>query len=246
MYDRFWFPGRWVGAVSFILGPLLLLLAVVLRLPSFFFFAPPRLETLQAHTTFFPLELAAVEAHPALMIASYGAFLAGNMLMWPAVVILCTLIGARSPRWALWGGTLTIFGLFARTFHAGVDHFAFQLVHVRSLQLATEAVGDSYTAVSYGPLNLIGVLGFAVLLGWPLLAIGAYRAGTLGLVRSVALGLTAALMPGVLKGSTVMSVIATGGLCVALLPLGIQMLRRHPGPSGSDAAKADGTGPAAA
>ncbi|MBI2404297.1 MAG: hypothetical protein HYV20_16485 [Gemmatimonadetes bacterium] len=42
----------------------------------------------------------------------------------------------------------------------------------------------------------------------------------------MALGLMAALMSGVLKGSTMASVAATTGLCVAPVPLGIQVLRR--------------------
>jgi hypothetical protein len=133
-----------------------------------------------------------------------------------------------------------------RTFHAGVDHFAFQLVHVQNLGRATQAVADSYTAVSCGPFSLIGVLGFAVLFGWPVLANGAYRSGLLGMLRSVALGLMAALMAGVLKGSTVVSVVATAGLSIALVPLGIQMLLGHGGPSGHDAATPGPAGSAAA
>lgn len=217
------------------LAPLLLLLAVVLRLPFFFSSIPPgRLEALKAQGTFFPLELAAVQVHPGLMGASYGSFLAGNILMWPAIATIARLIGAKKPVWALWGGALTILGLFERTFHAGVDHFAFQLFHVQDLQLATKAVADSYVAVSYGPFDLIGALGFVVLFGWPILAIGAYRSGTLGLIRSVGLSSMAALMAGVLKGSTTMSIVATAGVCVALMPLGLQILLGRVEPSRRD------------
>jgi hypothetical protein len=66
------------------------------------------------------------------MITSYNIFVAGNILMWPAIVTLAKLIGAKRPGWAVWGGTLVVFGLFARTFHAGIDHFAFQLVRVQN------------------------------------------------------------------------------------------------------------------
>lgn len=106
----------------------------------------------------------------------------------------------------MWGGTLAMLGLFARTFHAGVDHLAFQLVHVQGLEVATQAVRDSY-----GANHIVKTLNPAIMLGWIVLAIGAYRAGTLGLVRSVALGLMACLMMGVLKGSSIVSVIAAGG-----------------------------------
>jgi hypothetical protein len=225
-----WFPGRWIGGGSLILGPLLLLAGVVLRLPTFYGLAPEELAALQAEPTFFPLELAAFEALPRLIVASYGVFLAGNILMWPAIFTLATLIGRRRRGWAMWGGALAIFGLFARTFHAGVDHLAFQLVQVQNLESATQAVGDSYVAISYGPFNLVGVLGFAVFLGWVLLALGAYRSQTLGLWRSLALGLTALLFQGVLKGSTFLSVVESAGLCIALVPLGVHVLWGYPDP----------------
>lgn len=40
-----------------------------------------------------------------------------------------------------------------------------------------------------------------------------------------------ALMIGVLKGSSLMSVISAGGLCLAMVPLGFKVLREHPTPS---------------
>jgi hypothetical protein len=218
------FPGRWVGAGSLVVAPILLLLGMVLRLPVFLSLPPERLEALRG-PTFFPVQLAAAEAHPTLVLVSYGSVLAGTILLWPAVVTLAGLIGTKHPRWALWGGSLTLLGLFARTFHAGVNHLAFQLVRVQGLQPATDAIRDAYRAISYGPLDLIGLLGFAVFFGWPVLAIGAYLSGVLGLVRSLALGFMAALMAGVLKGSTDVSVVATAGLCLALVPLGIELLR---------------------
>ena len=55
----FWFPGRWVGGVALIAGPVLLLSGVL---------------------------LAAFAAHPTRMVGSYSLFLAGNMLLWPAVL----------------------------------------------------------------------------------------------------------------------------------------------------------------
>lgn len=186
-----WFPGRWIGGSSLIVGPLLLLTGILLRLRFHFFF---------------PQQLAAVQEHPTLMFASYSMFLAGIILLWPAVATLAWLIGRSRPGWAMWGGTLAMLGLFARTFHAGVDHLAFQLVHVQGLEVATQAVRDSY-----GANHIVKTLNPAIMLGWIVLAIGAYRAGTLGLVRSVALGLMACLMMGVLKGSSIVSVIAAGG-----------------------------------
>jgi len=80
------------------------------------------------------------------MVTSYSFFLAGNILLWPAVATLARLIGANRPGWGLCGGTLVIFGLFAGTFHAGVDHLAFQIVRAQNLELATKTVASSYGA----------------------------------------------------------------------------------------------------
>jgi hypothetical protein len=66
---------------------------------------------------------------------------------------------------------------------------------------------------------------------WMVLAIGAYLSGLLGLIRSIALGLMSALMIGVLKGSSLLSLVATGGLCIALVPLGVKVLLDEPRPS---------------
>jgi len=203
--NDFWFPGRWVGGIALVLAPVLLLTGVLLRIRFPFFF---------------PEQLAAYQSSPTLIFASYSAFLAGNIVLWPAVITLARLIGLTRPSWAIWGGSFVIFGLFARTFHAGIDHLAFQLVNVQGLDSAVAAISESY-----GAFHIVSVLSGTIMLGWVLLAIGAFLSGILGAVRAVALGLMAILMLGVLKGSTVVSVVATTGLCVAMCPLGISVLK---------------------
>jgi len=96
MRDHSWFPGRWIGGGSLALGPLLLLIGVVLRIPFNFFF---------------PAQLAAFDGHPVVMAASYGTFAAGNVLLWPGIVTLALLISAKEPSLAVWGGTLAILAL---------------------------------------------------------------------------------------------------------------------------------------
>ena len=208
--EEYWFPGRWVGGTAMIFGSLFLLAGVLLRLQFHFFF---------------PQQLAAFQEHPTLITASYSFFLAGNIVLWPAIVTLAKLIGATKPAWALWGGTLVMFGLFARTFHAGVDHLAFQLVPAQDLPAAIKIM-----AGSYGAFHIVSSLNFAILFGCIVLALGAYLSGTLGLLRSIALGSMAALMIGVLKGSSVTSVVCVTGLSIALVPLGVAVLRAPPRP----------------
>ena len=204
------FPGRWLGAASLILGPLLLLTGVVLRLRFDFFF---------------PAQLEAAAAHPTLMFAAYSAFLCGVILLWPGIIVLAQRIGRTHPRWGLWGAALVIFGLFARTFHAGADHLAFQLVRIEGVEPAVRVIQSSY-----GAPHIVKTLNAAILFGWLVLAVGAYRSRTLGLVRSVALALMAGLMMGILKGSSMISVVSAAGLCVALVPLGLETLRADPRP----------------
>ncbi|GAB3935850.1 hypothetical protein [Larkinella terrae] len=209
-WEEDWFPGRWVGGVSLVIAPLLLLAGELLRFPFDFFF---------------PSQLKAFDQHPVQLTTAYSLFLSGNILLWPAIGTVAKLIGRSKPGWAVWGGTLVILGLFARTFHYGINHLAFQLVRVQNLEQATKAVADSY-----GAFHVVSVLSGAIMAGWVVLAIGAYQSGTLGLIRSVALGAMSALMLGVLKGSSAVSVLATSGLCVALIPLGFKVLTGGPKP----------------
>ena len=209
--DAFWFPGRWVGGCSLVVGPLLLLVGALLRVQFDFFF---------------PAQLAAAKAHPVLIPAAYGFFLAGIVCLWPGILTVAQLIGTRRPGWALWGGTLTVLGLFKRTFDHGANHFALQLIPIQGVDGATRTVGAYYGAFE----GVARTLSFAAMTGWIVLAIGAYLSHVLGLGRALALSLMAGLMIGVLKGSTWSSVLQITGLCVAFVPLGISMLQSGPWP----------------
>ncbi|WGK50627.1 hypothetical protein [Streptomyces sp. B146] len=199
-----------MGGVSLVVGPLLLLTGVLLRLPFDFFF---------------PAQLRAYGHHPDLMTASYSFVSAGWVLLWPGVTLLAARIGESFRELAVWGGALTVLGLFARAFHAGVDHLAFQLVTVQGAASATRTVSETY-----GAFHVFSTLNAAIMGGWVLLAIGAYRSRVLGPLRAAALGLASAMPLGVLKGTTPLSVAAAAGLCLALVPLGMAALRNGPTP----------------
>jgi len=209
--EDFWFPGRWVGGTSMILAPILFLVGMLLRMQYHFFF---------------PQQLQAFRDHPTLIITSYNFFIVGNILLCPAVITLVRIIRKRNSQLALWGGMFVILGLFARTFQGGINHLAFQLVNIQGLELATKTI-----AASYGAFNIIATLNGTIMFGWLILAIGSCLSGTLGLFRSIALGLMAALMSGVLKGTSLFSIVAAAGLCVALVPIGFKVLKDGPMPS---------------
>lgn len=141
------------------------------------------------------------------------------------MTLLAARIGIRSPGWGLWGGVLAMAGLFARAFHAGVDHMAFRLAEAEGAAAATRAVSETY-----GAFQIFSALNFAILAGWLVLALGAWRTRVLGPVRALALALMAGLPLGVLKGTTLLSLMALAGLTAALLPLGIGLLRQGPRP----------------
>jgi len=202
--DPFWFPGRWIGGLSLVLAPLFLLTGALIRIGINFFF---------------PYQLEAMASQPDTIFASYSFFLAGNILLWPAILTLTTFIGRTNPAWALWGGTFVMLGLFARTFHAGIDHFALQMVPIIGVSEAKEIVSSSY-----GSYHVVSALNGCILFGWILLAIGSYRSKTLKLVSSICLALMAMLMMGVLKGTSVTSVVALSGLTTALVPFGVRVL----------------------
>ena len=180
--NTFWFPGRWMGGLSLIIGPLLLLAAALLRVQFHYFY---------------DAQLAAYAEHPVLITAAYSCFVLGCLFLWPGIITLVRFIGMKHPALAVWGGMLTILGLIGRVFHGGIDHLAFQLVNVQSLEHAIKAVNDSYQA-----FHIIRYFNGWMMAGWILLAIGAYRSGTMGLIRSVALASMFFLPLGTLKGGS--------------------------------------------
>ncbi|MFI9552568.1 hypothetical protein [Nonomuraea endophytica] len=205
-------PGPWVEAAGLLLGPLLLLAGVLTRI---------------GQDDFFPGQLAAYARQPGTMTLSYSLFAAGLVLLWPAVVALARRISVTRPGWARWGVTLVVLGLFGRVFHAGVSHLAFQMVDALGLEAAQKAV-----AGTYGAFHVFKAVNVVIMAGWIVLAIGAFRArafgpGAVGVARCVALALATGLPLGVLKGSTDLpSLLAVGGLVVAMAPLGVSVLRQ--------------------
>ncbi|MEU4620455.1 hypothetical protein AB0G04_10830 [Actinoplanes sp. NPDC023801] len=206
------FPGPWLGGASLIAGPVLLLAGALLRLGVPFFF---------------PDQLDAYRRQPALIGTAYALLLAGTIVLWPGVVAVAARVAVTRPVWAVWGGSLVMFGLFARTFHHGVNTFAFSLAGSGGTSTAEQAVGAYYRY----PEWVVSSLSVAVLLGWIVLAAGCHLSGTLRLPSAFALALMSGLMVGVLKGSTWASAVQVTGLVVAFVPLGAALLRGATRPS---------------
>ncbi|RJL31963.1 hypothetical protein [Bailinhaonella thermotolerans] len=206
---------RWVEGAGLTLGPLLVLAGVMARLGV---------------GDFFPEQLAGFAERPEAMTFSYGAFAAGVALLVPGVVALARRVGRVRPGWAAWGGALVVAGLIARVFHAGINHLAAQLVEARG-----PAAAQAVVSAQYGSFHVFQPLNLAIVTGWVVLGVGAWRAralgdGVLGAVRCVGLALMSAMPLGVLKGTGPMSMVAAIGLCAALVPLGVAVLKSGPAP----------------
>lgn len=200
------FPGPWLAAASMVLGPLAILAGVLVRTGVDFFF---------------PDQLAAFADDPTRMRVAYGLFLAGNIALFPGVIHLAQQIGRQRPLLALWGGTLVILGLFARTFHYGANQALFVAVDAYGVEQAVRLVGEVYSTREWVVASLNG----AILSGWVVLAVGAFLAKVMHPVRCLGLLAMAALMIGILKGTDVVSIIAVSGLALAFVPQGVITLR---------------------
>ncbi|MEV6865785.1 hypothetical protein AB0M44_32910 [Streptosporangium subroseum] len=223
-----WFPGRIIGGAALVLGPIVWSAGLLLRYLALHSgaFTPEQLERFGRQPFAAPSQLAAYMENPALVTAGYACFAAGALLLWPAFATLARIIAARSPGLAFWGGTLIILGLFARLYFAGVDQTAFQLAEAHGLDQATETVMSTYVDISYGPWRVPVTASACQYAGMLLLAIGAFRSGTFGLGRCLLFLWAGTLWGGVLKASQLFDgVISNGGLCLVLVPLGIQVLR---------------------
>ncbi|SDI55760.1 hypothetical protein [Nonomuraea jiangxiensis] len=220
------FPGRWIGGVTLILGPVVMCAGYLLRhLSTVTALTPQQYAWAEAQPFAAYGQLLAYTSEPALLTLSYAVFALGAMLLFPAFVALAQRVGGGL---AFWGATLLVAGLFSRLYSAGADQSAFQLTEAIGLDHATDAIMKEYVDISYGPWRVKSWASVGQYAGSLLLAVAAWRSGLFGTARAVMLLLAGGTWMGVLKGASVPDVLVTGLLCVALVPLGVQVLRDRP------------------
>lgn len=221
-------PGRWIGGVALILAPLVWFTGLLLRHLVLRDFTPEQIEFFDRQPFAAPGQLAAYAADPAFVTAAYSLFALGAILQFAAFLALAKIAAAKAPALAAWGMTLLVAGLFARLYFAGVDLTAFELVGASGLDQATKTVMDNYVDLSYGLWRIPVTASVGQFAGGLLLAIAAFRTGTFGTGRALLFLWPCTIWMGVLKESDLFGVLGAAAVCLALVPLGLQVLRNRP------------------
>jgi hypothetical protein len=148
---------------------------------------------------------------------AHNLSVAGTILTALAVIGVSQRVIPSQPRLGRIGGVGAVAGLFGPAFFLGVYGTAFHAD-------GSTAVARAVDAVQTVP-HVINFTGPAILVGFVVLAIGAARSGLLPTWRCVALGLAAAAPVGLIAGIVPLFVATWVALAVAIVPLGLDILR---------------------
>ncbi len=227
-YDNAWLPGRWIGGIALLAGPVVFLAGLVVRHlgVTMATFTPAQEAWFDSQTFAAPRQLAAYAQHPDLVATGYTLFAAGSVLMVPALLAFGRVVARGAPRLAYWGALLLVLAQLRRLYFGGIEVSAFQLVDTIGLDRATDWVLDNYVDLSYGLWRIPVLLSFGSIVGGLLLAAGAYRAGVFGVARCVLLFAWSYVWSGVLKEAALVDGVSLGlAGAVALLPVAVALLR---------------------
>jgi hypothetical protein len=162
----------------------------------------------------------AMAAHPLQAVIGMNMDVVAIVLLFFAVIGLAQAISAVRPQLGRTGGILTLLGLFGPIFFPGVYFGAFQLANAGNQAAAALLIDRAHI-----PSTVVNLCGPALVIGFILLAIGAVKAGVLGKARAWALGATCLIPAGFISGYIVISALAFACTAVALVPMGIGILR---------------------
>jgi hypothetical protein len=227
-HDNVWVPGRWIGGIALLVGPVVFLAGLVVRhvAVAVATFSPAQEAWFDEQTFAAPRQLAAYAQHPGLVTTGYTLFAAGSVLMVPALLAFGRVVARGAPRLAYWGALLLVLAQLRRLYFGGIEVTAFRLVDTIGLDRTTDWVLDNYVDVSYGLWRIPVTLSVGSIVGGVLLAAGAYRAGLFGVARCLLLVAWAYLWSGFLKESALIDGVGLGAAgVVALLPAAVMLLR---------------------
>jgi hypothetical protein len=168
--------------------------------------------------------LAGMVAHPHSFDVAIQLAQAAMVLLLVAVVGLATMICATRPRWGRAGGVVAAIGLCGPISFESVYWAASSLTDTAAHRAAGAVLIDQSQII---PRTVMNVTGPCLLVGFILLAVASAKAGVLGRPAAVALGMTALIPFGFISGYLVISLVGFLGTAVALVPLGLALLRHR-------------------
>lgn len=199
------FPGPRLAGVAFLAAPVLLAVGAALLMQ----FEGGEFEDIQQR----------IIAEPARAAIGLNVFIAGWMLLMVCVFALARLIAQRRPVLAAFGGFLAIMGLVVSLSFSGIATFEQGIAQYSDRTAAAEV----NALVAPAPILFAFLPGIP--LGWILLAVGAWRAGVLGPARAAMVAGPALVPIGAVGGFPIVLPIAFATLAIALVPLGVDLLR---------------------
>lgn len=203
------FPGRLVGGVCLVAAPILALVGTGLAVDLYS----------EAGGPF----ASAMANHPMRGMAGVNLSVASIMLALFVVVVLARAITGTHPRLGRTGGVLTMLGLMGPMFFEGIFWGASRIIVQSPSHIAVAATLINRANVV--PASVDNISGPCLFAGFILLGLGAAKSGLLSRWRAAALALTCLLPFGFISGYMVISLVAFLGLAVAVVPLGVRVLR---------------------
>jgi len=204
------FPGPLVSGISLVVSPILAIVGTGLAIGDY-----------SESGSVFAADMA---RHHGLLVTGINISITGVTLGLFVVIFLAQAICTTHPRLGRAAGVLAIIGLMGPMFFEGIFWGASHVVDTTAHQNVAATLIDRSNMV---PTTIDNVSGPCLLVGFILLAVGTAKSGVLSTPRSWALGVTCLIPFGFISGYIIISTIAFVGLAIAVVPLGIQVLRER-------------------
>jgi hypothetical protein len=201
------FPGRTVTGFCMIVAPLLAIIGSLLPIGIY-----------HAKGADF---VAGMAAHHLRTGFAFNFAVGGMMLMIFAVAGVAQAIASVRPRLGQAGGVIAIIGICGPLFFNGTYFGGYQLTDPSTQAIAGKMIDHAQII----PSSIISISGPALVIGFILLGIGAAKAGVLRRWQAWALGITCLTPVGFISGFIVIAALGYVATTLALLPLGLRLLR---------------------
>lgn len=202
------FPGPWVSGACLVATPVIAVASTALAIGGY--------------SESGPKLAAGLAEHHATMVLALNLNLAGVMLAFFVVAFLAQAISDSHPSLGRAGGVLAMLGLLGPAFFLGIFWGAAHIVDTPAHRAVAALLIDGANTV---PTTVDNISGPCLLAGFVVLAIGAARSGLLGRGRAAALAATGLIPFGFISGYMAISCLAFVGLAIAVVPLGMGVLR---------------------